>query len=1168
MCRAAALALVVITAPALSANLLLNPSFQDPAVAQIEFESAPVDGDSIEMDTNGVARVYEFDTDGNVGVGHVQIDISANPTEDNAAQLLSNAINTDFAGLIVPFNSETEDINTADSPKVIVVWDGTGGDGVQNSTTQASTVDIIIVGDVSDGDQVVIDPGGVDATYEFDTDSSVTPGAVAVDISGGVDKNTAVTQLAAAVNGDGSALATAATGIDPGNGQPITILTWIGLDGDDVPVLDLVDANGNIIPRNCEFTGQIVVDHFNEACRSNGLTILDWEGNNGVRNGNVFIPGPFALCPDEGGCRDGQHASLQGSGGTLILWQHVAGVDPAKTYLLTGEWTLGDFSPACTFTAELRDGDMPTSPLIAETSVVLSSGKFNWLPFSVAGQPSGTDLTVLLRAADSGGNNFALHANDLVLDEATCTPPTIDAFAPGVLFRDTVFDDSISITGSGFVPGQTEVRIEGDDIPAIVATDVQVAPDGLSLTCDLDVPADAAIGTRTVVVEVTGCGGAALGNATIVLFSGPFQDGSFEQPSAPGGCPAQPQAAPFWWNAIEINGFGGSTKLFRNDLEPPLGPSPFLPTCPPPDGNHYAGASTEGDGGSSEQDFIFQTFSVTPGTRYLFSGQFAGGGNNLVQMEMRDGFFNDPVLASTTINSLAVPDAYDWTYNAVAGTPTGDFLTVGWRINVFGEAPHATYGDHMQVQTCSSPPTITGTITPATGTVGNVVQITDIPGSGFTGTPIVLFRTGETTIVADNVQVLGGGTSLSCEVDLTGVPDDIYDVIVIQNGCYDDLSLAGAFEVVCDVPLSTLTSIDATAGSTADSAASLTITGTDLDALTGIELVRDRGGAMITGVLGPADSGATERAATFDLTAAEMGRYDLVPIHPCQGVLPLDRAFLVYLDVPANLSFETGADPGDPTDAWCDGVLPNGDRTPDKSRPVNWDESEAQMILRRDNGTHVAPCPLPDGDHYAGLSFDGAGPTFSLFQSFATSPGQQVTVTASFTGGIEGGCLPHSGRIRLLAGDELTGTEAGSTAITNPIGQNPLDTWVADEVSGVATGSFMTLVIEMDTIAAGDCAHALHVDDVQFLFGAPCNFPFADSDGDGDVDHQDFAVLQLCLTGPSGPVPMEPDYCRCLNRNPETDNAITQLDVAEFINCATGPDIPFDDQNPPPGCNP
>jgi hypothetical protein len=299
-----------------------------------------------------------------------------------------------------------------------------------------------------------------------------------------------------------------------------------------------------------------------------------------------------------------------------------------------------------------------------------------------------------------------------------------------------------------------------------------------------------------------------------------------------------------------------------------------------------------------------------------------------------------------------------------------------------------------------------------------------------------------------------------------------------------------------------------------------------------------------------------------------MGRYDLVPEHPCQGVDALNRAFLVYLDAPDNLSFEVGVNPGDPTDAWCNGALPNGGRTPDKSRPMTWDEPEAQALLRRNNGTHVAPCPLPDGEHYAGLSFGGAGLVHSFFQSFAASPGQEVTVTASFTGGVEGGCAAHAGRLRLLSGDEVTGMEVASTLITNPVGQNPVDGWAADMITGVSAGSFVTVVIEMDTTGAGDCAHALHADNVMIEFGAPCNFPFADADGDTDVDQKDFAVLQLCLTGPGGPVPLDPEYCRCLNRNPESDDAIDQIDVTAFINCTTGPDVPFDEQNPPAGCNP
>jgi hypothetical protein len=63
-----------------------------------------------------------------------------------------------------------------------------------------------------------------------------------------------------------------------------------------------------------------------------------------------------------------------------------------------------------------------------------------------------------------------------------------------------------------------------------------------------------------------------------------------------------------------------------------------------------------------------------------------------------------------------------------------------------------------------------------------------------------------------------------------------------------------------------------------------------------------------------------------------------------------------------------------------------------------------------------------------------------------------------------------------------------------------------------------------------------------------CNDPFADDDGDGDVDLRDFWMLQLCAT--DGPGPMLPPECVCFDR--DHNNEINVFDLAEFTNCITG----------------
>lgn len=62
-----------------------------------------------------------------------------------------------------------------------------------------------------------------------------------------------------------------------------------------------------------------------------------------------------------------------------------------------------------------------------------------------------------------------------------------------------------------------------------------------------------------------------------------------------------------------------------------------------------------------------------------------------------------------------------------------------------------------------------------------------------------------------------------------------------------------------------------------------------------------------------------------------------------------------------------------------------------------------------------------------------------------------------------------------------------------------------------------------------------------------CPVPWADTDWDGDVDMDDFAALQRCLTIGGGAVTSQ---CACLDRN--GDNVISTAEINKFITCGTG----------------
>jgi len=69
-----------------------------------------------------------------------------------------------------------------------------------------------------------------------------------------------------------------------------------------------------------------------------------------------------------------------------------------------------------------------------------------------------------------------------------------------------------------------------------------------------------------------------------------------------------------------------------------------------------------------------------------------------------------------------------------------------------------------------------------------------------------------------------------------------------------------------------------------------------------------------------------------------------------------------------------------------------------------------------------------------------------------------------------------------------------------------------------------------------------------------CGDPFADADGDRDVDQADFAVWQRCNSGEDGGVPAG---CDCFDRdnNGVGDGDVDDQDLEAFEACASGPGI-------------
>ena len=76
-----------------------------------------------------------------------------------------------------------------------------------------------------------------------------------------------------------------------------------------------------------------------------------------------------------------------------------------------------------------------------------------------------------------------------------------------------------------------------------------------------------------------------------------------------------------------------------------------------------------------------------------------------------------------------------------------------------------------------------------------------------------------------------------------------------------------------------------------------------------------------------------------------------------------------------------------------------------------------------------------------------------------------------------------------------------------------------------------------------------------------CNNPFADIDGDTDVDMDDFAVLQRCITSGAPELDVAPE-CNCFDRPepgfPNGNGIIDANDVLQFAACGSGAAVPAD----------
>lgn len=137
-----------------------------------------------------------------------------------------------------------------------------------------------------------------------------------------------------------------------------------------------------------------------------------------------------------------------------------------------------------------------------------------------------------------------------------------------------------------------------------------------------------------------------------------------------------------------------------------------------------------------------------------------------------------------------------------------------------------------------------------------------------------------------------------------------------------------------------------------------------------------------------------------------------------------------------------------------------------------------------------------------------------------------------------------------------------------------ISVWITDDCAqvksedkpGEPTGTIsVTVAFATESVAPDGCSNDVDddldgltdCDDPDCAFvgdcGA-CNDPFADADGDGDVDQADFSAYQLCVTGIDDPGSLfDSVACGCFDR--DSDQDVDPDDFAAFEACASAPGV-------------
>lgn len=545
------------------------------------------------------------------------------------------------------------------------------------------------------------------------------------------------------------------------------------------------------------------------SCTFNQGAPADWQSSATLglnRNASIWTP----TCPSAGlgGDSDGSHAAFStggtgnGQGNQTVT---IPSANGSTTYRFSGLFAGGGPSGSQAV-FKLVAGSNPNANAVPGAILTVNAIPGDWTPFSVQLTPTAgtTQLTAVFRLNNPNGScciPVALQVDAVKLEAVTGCPnlPTLTSVNPVRVIRGTN-NFALTISGANFSAGNgtpvvTLVPPSGLGGSDVVASNV-VVNNATTVTATFNIPNTAPPGPDwRLRYEQPQCSTATLDRALLVYLP-MFTNGSFESPSV-GACTPSDTDPADWrkvepgfgeWgfsNALNLNGFfdGGALS--------------FVPTCPL-DGSQFGNMATD-RGANFARAAAWQTFAVTPGATYTLSGLFAGSGDLETFIDLLDGepdenFTANPanLLSRQTVQNGQAQ--FDWRFVFTPpAIPTQNHMTVVWRSRSLGaDQTIASHAEALAIEQCLTQPTVSG-IVPDRGVNSGVVNITNLSGSNFTGTPTIILTREGASRTATNVTVVNAG-QITCQIDLTGLTSGRYDLVVKQGGCI--ATQANAFLVV------------------------------------------------------------------------------------------------------------------------------------------------------------------------------------------------------------------------------------------------------------------------------------------------------------------------------------------------------------------------------------